>query len=321
MRSDGDTNDPSSTLTAKTAVRSPRAPPRSPCPCADDDETEEESRTGEVEQPVEEAGDADEWLVPNELHALAHPLPDAGAVGLSLLLEADPHEKERDGREGVGEGVGHEGQRAGHLEERSSDGRADDAHGGGSSALGTGRFGQLLGRDDGAHGTRLGRAEDGGARALDEGDEGDDPEGRVEGDQAHGEGADGGGAHRVGDDHEGAPAEVIGRHPGRDGEDGQRQGPGERDQARLDRRVGQRKRQQRIGDGGGLRPGARQQLPDLEEHEVAVAPERHGGHRTEATDSAGSTESERTARLSAMARLSAPPGSGRRTTVSERAMA
>ena len=68
LRSDGDTSDPSSTLTAKTAVSSPRAPPRILVP-PDNDEAEEEPRGGEIEKSIEEAGDTHERLVPNDTTA------------------------------------------------------------------------------------------------------------------------------------------------------------------------------------------------------------------------------------------------------------
>ena len=44
-------------------------------PLPDDDEAEEEPGGGEIEKPVEEARDAHERLMPNELHALPQPVP------------------------------------------------------------------------------------------------------------------------------------------------------------------------------------------------------------------------------------------------------
>jgi hypothetical protein len=57
-------------------------------------------------------------------------------------------------------------------------------------------------------------------------------------------------------------------------EDRRRDDAGERDDARPRRRAGQREHEQRVGDRRRLRAGRREQLARLQQHEVAVAPER-----------------------------------------------
>ena len=90
------------------------------------------------------------------------------------------------------------------------------------------------------------------------------------------------GAEHVGTDHEGPPVPVIRRQTGGDGQQCNRRGTGEGDNARLDGRVGQRKDEERIGDDGGLGARTRQELTSLEQDELAIAPERDGGHARDA---------------------------------------
>ena len=59
---------------------------------------------------------------------------------------------------------------------------------------------------------------------------------------------------------------------------GHGRGAGERHDARLHRRVRERKHEQRIGDGRCLGPSVRQQLSALQQDEVAVAPQRDRWH-------------------------------------------
>ena len=66
--------------------------------------------------------------------------------------------------------------------------------------------------------------------------------------------------------------------PAGNGEDGDWRSPSKGDDARLDGGVGQRKGQERVGDGRRLRARVGQELTRLEQHEVAVAPEGYGGH-------------------------------------------
>jgi hypothetical protein len=82
----------------------------------------------------------------------------------------------------------------------------------------------------------------------------------------HGKGADG-----VRSDHQRFAAPVIGGDSGQQREEGERGEPGEADCAGLRRGPGDRQRQQRIRDGRQVRAGTRERLPQLQQHEVAVA--------------------------------------------------
>ena len=84
---------------------------------------------------------------------------------------------------------------------------------------------------------------------------------------------------------------MIRRQAGRNGQEGDGDGAREGDQARLDRGVRQRKNEERVRDGGRLRARARQELPRLQQDEVAVAPERYGGHARDAIRLAGAAPS------------------------------
>ena len=96
--------------------------------------------------------------------------------------------------------------------------------------------------------------------------------------EADREAGHGGGPQCVGADHQTATIPAVRRQTGRNGEDGDGGGAGKGDETRLDGGVGQRKGQERVGDGRRLRARIRQELTRLEQDEVAVAPEGHGRH-------------------------------------------
>ena len=71
--------------------------------------------------------------------------------------------------------------------------------------------------------------------------------------------------------------EAVGRDAGREPEQRRCPEPGEGDEPGLGGRARHREHEQRVGDRGRLRPGARQELAGLEEDEVPVAPQRARG--------------------------------------------
>ena len=71
--------------------------------------------------------------------------------------------------------------------------------------------------------------------------------------------------------------------------------PGKRDEAGPGRRAGQRERQQRVGDRRRLRPHRGEQLPGLEQDEVAIAPQGREGPRDGDASTGGRRDSGRPA--------------------------
>ena len=242
------------------------------------DDAEQQAEGAEVQQAVQEGGRAKEGLSPRERQPFRGALAGRARVPFALLLEAGAHEQQRDGRTGIGEGIGEEGKGATGFEQGSAQRRPDDAHRRRPATLCARRCRQLSCGHHGPQRARLGRVEDGAADALDEGDARKDPEGDPPDDEADRKAADGGGPQCVGGDHQTTTIPSVRQQTGRDGE--QRNGGGARegDDTGLHGGVGQRESQERVGDGRRLRPGIRQELTRLEEDEVAVAPEGNGRH-------------------------------------------
>src|SRR5581483_7093111 len=94
-----------------------------------------------------------------------------------------------------------------------------------------------------------------------------------------GEDAEGGGADHVGADHQRAPVEAVGGEAGGEAEQDDRRELDRADVAGLRGRVRDDEREERIRDPRDARAEGREQLPRLEQHEVAVAPERGRLHR------------------------------------------
>src|SRR5215216_5358444 len=175
----------------------------------------------------------------------------------SRLLERRPHGQHRDGREGVGDGVDQERERPGEPEQRPAERRAGQPDRGQPARLGARGPWQLARRHHGAERPGLRGREQGGADAIDEGDQRDRPEAEPVGQDGGGEAADREHADAVGGDHQPPAVPAVGHHAG--GQREQRQGQG-------------------VGDHRRLRAHLRQQLPGLEEQEVAVPPEGDRGH-------------------------------------------
>ena len=140
--------------------------------------------------------------------------------------------------------------------------------------LGRERAGELCPGDHRSQRPDLGDVEEREHRAVDEGDGHDQRELRAAGRDRGGEPAERQGPHDVGDDHDPPPVEAVGQQSR--GEDEERVGKDarERHQARLRRGMGQREREQRVGDRRRLVAERRQELPGLQQHEVAVLPQR-----------------------------------------------
>ena len=82
-------------------------------------------------------------------------------------------------------------------------------------------------------------------------------------------------AHGVARQHDPPPVEAVGQDAGGQREERRGEEARERDEPCLRRRVCQREDEQWVGDRRQRAAGGRQQLPGLEEHEVAVAREPH----------------------------------------------
>ena len=137
---------------------------------------------------------------------------------------------------------------------------------------------------DRAQGAGLGRAEQHGPGALHEGGEHDRPEdGPVEQDQRR-EAADGNDPDSVGGDHQPPAVPAVRRKAGRQREQRRREESGEGDQTSLRGRVGYRQDEQRVRDRGRLCAHVREQLPELEQDEVAVSTQRNRGHAVTLAD-------------------------------------
>ena len=140
-------------------------------------------------------------------------------------------------------------------------------------------------RDDGAHGARVGGHEERRADALDKRDHRDQPERiRVQRDDDN-EDAHSDDAHGVRADHQPLPVPAVGHDPCRQREERVRDRAREEHEAGHGRRAREREHEQRIGDRRQPRPDVRQQLPGLEQHEVAVSAQ---GNRVHGTTLSGS---------------------------------
>ena len=139
---------------------------------------------------------------------------------------------------------------------------------------------QLMRRHDGAHGARIGGHEERGADALYKRDHGDQPERiRVQGDDDN-EDAHSDDAHGIRADHQPLPIPAVGHDPCRQREERVRDRAREEHEAGHGRRAREREHEQRIGDRCQPRPDVGQQLPGLQQHEVAVAAQGNRVHRT-----------------------------------------
>ncbi len=133
-------------------------------------------------------------------------------------------------------------------------------------------------RDDGPHRTGIGGDEERRAHALDERDHRDQPERiRVQGDDDN-EDAHSDDAHGIRTDHQPLPVPAVGHDPCRQREERVRDRPREEDEAGFGRRAREREHEQRIGDRRQPRPDVGEQLPGLEQHEVAVTAQGNRVH-------------------------------------------
>jgi len=126
----------------------------------------------------------------------------------------------------------------------------------------------------GAHGAGLGGLEERRARPLQEGGERDHPEGDVSG---HDRRRERGHRHEpedVGGDHQGPAVPAVGDEARGQSEHGARGEACETDDPGLCRRPREGEHEERVGDRRNLRSRLREQLPQLQEQEVPVAPKR-----------------------------------------------
>ena len=143
-----------------------------------------------------------------------------------------------------------------------------------------GGIGQLMRRDDGPHRPRIRGDEERRAHALDERDHRDQPERiRAQRDDDH-EDAHGDDAHGVRADHQPLAVPAVRDDARGQGEERVRDRSREKDEAGLGRRAREREHEQRIGDRRQPRTDVRQQLPGLEQHEVAVTAQGNRVHGT-----------------------------------------
>ena len=273
-----DRNEPTTTLAANTPVSSPITPPESPSLCPITTMQNSSPSAVKFNRPYRKAVMRRKgWCQVNASPSAARRRAVPGSRW-ALLLETDAHEQQRDGRTGVGEGIGQEGKRTTGFEQGPAQRRPDDPHGRRPAALRARRLGQLLSTHDGSQGSRLGSVEDCAADALDKGHAREHPEGHVPHDKTDRKTADGGGSQRVGGDHQATTIPAVRRQTGGNGKHRDGDGAGKGDESRLDGGVGQRKSQERVRNGRRLRARTRKELPRLEQHEVAVLPEGNGRH-------------------------------------------
>ena len=257
---------------AATSTPMPRA--REALLLAGDDDHEQDARDREVAEAVEERAGAQERPAPEKAESLHDLRSQTGGVDLTLLLERRPHQREREERERVGDGVEDERHGTAEREERPAErrpgehhrraARPDDAHG----------CRQLLPRHDGAERSGVSGVEEDGARALDEGDDHDLPERHAVEEDRRGQSRDRERSHPVGRDHQPLAVPAVGRDACRQAEEAVREEPGEADDPGLRRRVGDREDEQRIRDRGHLRAERREQPPAQQQHEIPVPPQR-----------------------------------------------
>ena len=100
----------------------------------------------------------------------------------------------------------------------------------------------------------------------------DCPDRRMAGEDRCGQHRDRRGAHGVRGDHQVLAVPPVGGDAGEQPEQPERRQSRERDEPRLRRRVRQREHQQRVRNRRRLRTGGREELPRLQQDEVAVAP-------------------------------------------------
>ena len=133
---------------------------------------------------------------------------------------------------------------------------------------------QLRRRHDGAQRARLGAREEGRARSFDQSHREDRPQAGLVRENERREHADGRNAHGIRADHQPLAAPAICCHAGNEREQPERREAHEGDEAGLRRRVGHCEGEQRVRDRRQRCSRARQELPRLEQDEVAISPER-----------------------------------------------
>ena len=101
---------------------------REPVALGGDHQHEQDARDREVAEAVEERAGAQERPVPEKAEPLRDLRPQARGVDLTLLLERRPHQREREERERVGDGVEEERHGAAEREERASERRPGEHH-------------------------------------------------------------------------------------------------------------------------------------------------------------------------------------------------
>ena len=252
-------------------MSAPISPPDSPWSVADHDHGEQHPGADEVRKPEEERAGTQERLAPDEVEALREPRAQRRDVRLTFLLERCPHREERDGRKRVRERVDDEGDCTADPEERAAERRSREPHHSLPARLGCRGCRELVRRHDGTQRAGLSAEEQGGADALDERYDHDFPEDDPVEQDRHGERPDREHAHPVGQDHQAPAAPAVGGQPRGQREEHPWQASREPDEAGLGRRVRDRENEQRECDRRRLRADVRQQLPDLQQHEVAVA--------------------------------------------------
>ena len=168
-------------------------------------------------------------------------------------MERRAHGEERHRGEPVGNGIHEERNPRLHPVEHAPEGRTGQAHRRPPRLLRARSCSQLATGNDGTECSRVGRAEEGRARALDKGDEDDHPHRWPTEHHRAGEGRDGCGPDAVGGDHDQPAVPAVGRQPGGQCEQSGRREPGERHQAGFLSRVCEGQDEERVGDRRGRR--------------------------------------------------------------------
>ncbi len=195
----------------------------------------------------------------------------------TLLLERGPHREQRESRERIRNRVDEERKRPGEPEERASERRSCEPHHCLPARFGSRGCRELARRHNRTQGAGLSTEEQGGAAAFDERNGHDFPEGDAVEQDRRGEARDREHAHGVGRDHQPSAAPAVGRQSGGQCEKHRWKAARERDDAGLGGRVRDREHE------------PREQLPDLQQHEVAVSAQRDRCHAATLADLAGTS--------------------------------